>query len=312
MKSEKPLIVAGFILISLIWGSTWIAIKIGLDSVPPFFAVAIRFTFAAIILFVLMKVRRVPLPMDRQSLALYTILAILSFSLPFALVYWGEQYIDSGLASILFAIYPFVVAIGSHLFLPNEPMNGFKITGIFLGFVGIFVIFWSDLHIGESTTTGMAAILLSTVLQGTSLIIMKKKSKHLDPVPMTFGGMAAGLIVMYALAFAFEDMQDVHFDAKGLGSILYLGSLGSVVTFVIYYWLLKRVEAIFLSLVSLVTPVLAVILGTFWLQESLSPKVYSGAALVLSGILVANGKELLSYLQRNRSRSRSQNPENRP
>jgi drug/metabolite transporter (DMT)-like permease len=302
MKSEKALIVFGFVLISIIWGSTWLAIKIGLESVSPFYGVAIRFSVAAVILFVLLRLRGEKLLFDRSSITLYITLALLSFSFPFALVYWGEQYIPSGLASILFAAYPFVVALGSHFFLPNEPLNPYKVSGIALGFIGVLIIFWSDIHLGSSGTLGMIAVLVSTLLQGTSLVIVKRQNHQMSAIAMSLGGMIFGVLILYALAFFFEDFSTVHFDGKGIGSILYLGTFGTVVTFVVYYWLLKRIEAVYLSLVSLVTPVLAVFLGTFWLGEKLESRVFSGAALVLLGILIANGKDLLQSVHQHRKK----------
>ena len=243
MRSEKVLVSAGFTAISILWGSTWLVIKIGLESVPPFFGVAIRFTLALTILIFIMLARGERLPRDRQSITLFLTLGFLSFSLPFAMVYWGEQYIPSGLASILFAVYPFVVAVGSHFFLSGERLTLYKIIGIMLGFIGILVIFWEDIHIGSASTLGMAAILLSTVFQGISLVTVKKIGKHVSPVALNVGGMLIGIVIMYAIAFAFEDFSSIRFDAKGIGSILYLGTFGTVATFVIYYWLLKRVEA---------------------------------------------------------------------
>src|SRR5881394_1471916 len=123
MTSEKGKLAAGFVLVSIIWGSTWLVIKVGSGSVPPFFAAAMRFTIASLIIFVIMRVRGEKLPTDNPAMKLYLTLAVLSYSFPFALVYWGELYIPSGLASILFAVYPFVVAIGSHFVLAGERMN---------------------------------------------------------------------------------------------------------------------------------------------------------------------------------------------
>ena len=290
MKSERMLIALGFVLISVIWGSTWLAIKIGLESVPPFYGVALRFSAAIIILYLYQQMRGQAFPRDSASIKAYIVVAVLSFSFPFALVYWGEQYIPSGLASILFAGYPFVVALGSHFFLADERLNVFKVCGITLGFCGIVYIFWNDLAIRSGG--GMGAILLSTLMQGTSLIIVKRVAKHLSAASLSLGGMMFGIVILYGLALTFEDFSDVHLDAKGLGSILYLGSFGTVVTFLTFYWLLKKVQAVYLSLVSLVTPVLAVILGAIWLDERLEPHVYGGAVVVLIGILIANGKDL--------------------
>jgi len=304
--SEKTRILLGFSIISLIWGSTWLAIKIGLDSVPPFYGVAIRFSLAAIVLLMLVRVRGEKFLFDRTSLLLYLNLGVLSFSLPYALVYWGEQYIASGLASILFAAYPFVVAIGSHFFLPEERLNFHKSIGILLGFVGVIVIFWSDIQLGTANSAGMGAILLSTVMQGTSLVVVKRKHKNLSATALTCGGMIIGVLIMYGLAFLFESFSSIRFDAKGIGSIVYLGTFGTVVTFVIYYWLVRKIEAVYLSLVSLVTPILAVILGALFLGEVLSSRVFIGATLVLFGILIANGKDAMSAVRSQKERFFSQ------
>lgn len=296
MRATKSAIGIGFVIISLIWGSTWLAIKIGLDSVPPFYGVAIRFTIASIVLWVLLRVRKERIAWSKDALTLYVSLAFLSFSFPYALVYWGEQYIPSGLASVLFAGFPFVVALASHLWLPSERLTPFKLAGICLGFIGVLVIFWSDLTLGGVSAAGMGAVLLSTLLQGISLVLVKRMHRDISPTVMTFGGMAIGTVILYLMAFALDDASKIQFDTKGIVSILYLGTFGSVVTFVIYYWLLRHVEAVYLSLVSFITPVLAVVLGALLLDESFSWRVVLGSAFILVGILASNGRELYNTL----------------
>ena len=298
MKSERALVVAGFVAISIVWGSTWLAIKVGLGSMTPIFGVAMRFTLAAVILFLLLRLRGERLLWGRENLPVFLVLAFFSFSFPFVLVYWGEQYIGSGLASILFATYPFVVAVFSHLFLPGERLSVFKIGGTLLGFAGVVVIFRADLATGTAGFPGMAAIVLSTVLQGFSLVLVKRMGKHIPPVQLTLGGMSLSVVLLWAMAFLMEDPSALRFDAAGIGSIAYLGTFGSVLTFVVYYWLLKRVEAVFLSLTSLITPILAVVLGAVILDEVLPATIYTGAAMVLAGILFANGSDILSRARR--------------
>jgi drug/metabolite transporter (DMT)-like permease len=302
MKSERLLIVAGFAAISIVWGSTWLAIKIGLESIPPVFGVAIRFTLASLILFSILRFRGERLSWGRENLRVYLLLGIFSFSFPFVLVYWGEQYIGSGLASILFATYPFVVATFSHFLLPGENLSVFKVGGTLLGFAGVVVIFWTDLATGTAGFPGMAAIVLSTVLQGFSLVAVKRIGKHIPPVQLTLGGMTVSVVILWTMAFALETPSALRFDAAGVGSIVYLGTFGSVLTFVVYYWLLKRVDALFLSLTSLITPILAVILGALILDEVLPGSIYAGAAMVLAGIVFANGSGLLSKAERQRHR----------
>ncbi|MBI5476941.1 MAG: DMT family transporter [Ignavibacteriales bacterium] len=309
MKSEKSLIVGGFILISIIWGSTWFAIKIGLASITPLYGIAIRFAIAAAILAIIMKFKGDKLPFDKVSISQYLNLAILSFSFPFALVYWGEQYIPSGLASVLFGAYPFVVAIGSHYFLPTEKLSYYKIAGIILGFLGIIIIFWGDLKYGSDSALGMGAIIISTILQGASLVIVKRKNHHISPMALSLGGMIFGLAIMIPLALIFENFAKLTFDLSGIGSILYLSTFGTVVTFVTYYWLMHRVEIVYLSLVSFVTPILAVILGSIFLDEILSVQIFIGSIFVLSGILTANGDDIKGiinkYIVRNGNSHRS-------
>lgn len=297
MNSERIRIAIGFAVISIIWGSTWLAIKVGLQSVPPFYAVAIRYTLAAVILAAIMLFRGQRIPFDRKSVYLYLSVASLSFSFPFALVYWGEQYIPSGLTAVLFAVNPFVVAVASHLFLKNERLTASKAGGVVLGFLGLLTIFWADLHLGGRGAGPMAAILVSTLLQGISLVIVKKFGGTIAPTALTLGGMLFAVPILYALAFAADDISKVHLDAIGIGSILYLASFGSVVTFVTYYWLAQRVDAVYLSFVAFVTPVLAVLLGALLLNETLSPRMLAGAALVLFGILAANGKDVIAAVR---------------
>ncbi|RCK75178.1 MAG: Permease of the drug/metabolite transporter (DMT) superfamily [Ignavibacteriae bacterium] len=297
MLSEKFKITLGFILASLIWGSTWLAIKIGLESIPPFYAAAFRFSVAVVVLFLIITLRGMPLPLDIPSIKLYTIAALMSFSVPFAMVYWGQQFIPSGLSSLLFALYPFMVGIFSHFLLPNERLNIFKVAGIILGFIGIFIIFSQDISwSGTFSLYGMIAVITSCIIQALSLVLIKKYGENVDAFHLNTGGMGLSVIILFLFAFLFEDFNDVHFNIAGVGSVLYLGIIGSVVTFSTYFWMLKRVEAVYLSLLAFITPILAVILGAIILNEKLGTHIIQGGALVLVGILTSNGKYILKQI----------------
>lgn len=298
MFSEKFKIGLGFAVASLIWGSTWLVIKLGLESIPPFYGAAFRFTVAVFILFLIITFRKMPLPLDKLSIKIYSIAGLMSFSVPFAMVYWGQQYIASGLSSLLFALYPLLVGIFSHLLLPSEQLNIFKITGIILGFSGIFIIFSQDISWNGNSLTvyAMLAVILSCVIQALSLVLIKKYGENVNAFHLNTGGMGIGVIILFLFALLFEDFNDVKFDLNGIGSILYLGILGSVVTFSTYFWMLKRVEAVYLSLLAFITPILAVILGSILLDEKLGKHVIQGGALVLLGILLSNGKQIFKII----------------
>ena len=297
--SERFRVYLSYVLICSIWGSTWLAIKIGLETMTPLLAAGCRFSVACVILFSLIKVRGVKVPLDRQSIRFYSIVALTSFSIPFALVYWGEQYIPSGLTSVLFAIYPFTVALFSFLFLPNEKVTTPKIAGIVLGFLGIFTIFSNDLNASNPNWLwGMAAIPASAFLQGYSVIVIKKHGHTIHPFAITFVPMLIAAFLLLGSSVVAEDLSKVRFTSQAILTILYLGVFGSVVSFVSYFWLLKRVEALLLSLSSFITPIIAVMLGVVVLGEKLSPRIFLGAAFVLGGIAVANSVDLFKMLKR--------------
>ncbi|MFN0156737.1 MAG: DMT family transporter [Bacteroidota bacterium] len=291
MNSPRIGVWSGFIAISLIWGSTWLAIKIGLGSVPPFLGVGIRFLVGAAILFIIVRWRKVQIPWTHDTRILYVSLIILSYSIPFGLVYWAELFIPSGLGSILFASYPFWVAIFSQIFLPGERGTMFKAAGIVLGFSGLLIIFSNDIHWTDAQgLLGMSAVLLSTVMQAASTIVAKKYGQPVNPFAMNLVGMSFGGALLFLFGLMTESWSDIHWDAAAIGSIAYLAVFGSVIAFVTYHWLLKRVDTVYLSLTTFINPIVAVILGALILDEELAASVYLGAGMVLSGILVANGK----------------------
>jgi len=297
MNSERFRIWIGLAVVSFVWGSTWLAIKIGLQSVPPFLGAGIRFAIAATVLFAIVKVRNIPVPFTPDTRKLYASLAFLSYTIPFALVYWGQQFIPSGLGSILFAAYPFWVAIFSHVLLEHEKMNAFKIAGIAFGFVGLIIIFHGDIHWSDQRAfLGMSAILLTTAMQALSIVLIKKYGQPVSPFAMNLVGMTIGGTGLLLLGFVAESVSSIVWDRAAIGSILYLALAGSVLAFVTYHWLVKRVEAVYLSLTSFINPIVAVILGAMVLGEKLTPTVFVGSALVLVGILVANGKYFIGKI----------------
>ncbi len=293
MNGEKVRIWAGFSIVSFVWGSTWLAIKIGLESIPPFLGAGVRFAVATLVLLAIVRMRGIRIPFTPDARKVYLVLGIMSFGIAYALVYWGEQFITSGLCSVLFAAFPLCVAVFSHFLLENERLTAFKIVGIALGISGLAMIFWGDLRLsGASAVPGMAAVLLSTVLQGITLVLIKKYGQPVNPFAMNLVGMGLGTVVLLTLGFVFERGQSVVWTGAAVGSILYLAAFGSVLAFVAYYWLLKRIEAVYLALTTFINPIVAVILGALVLGESLAPQTAAGAVLVLAGLLAANARQL--------------------
>jgi putative membrane protein PagO len=296
MKSDSIKITFGYIVICLIWGSTWMAIRIGLDSVPPITGAGIRFLLASIFVVILLRFMDIKIQTDSESLKLYLLMSVFAYIFPFSFVYWGEKYVTSGLASILFASFPFFVAMFSRISKLSEKINIFSAIGIVLGFVGILIIFSNDISLRmDMNILGMAAILVSAVMQAWVAVIIKKRGTHLNPLAMNFIPIIVTGIVLTIYGVAFEEISDSIFDLKAILSITFLAMFGTVIAFTTYYWLLKKMNVVILSLSSFITPVIAVTLGWIFLDEQLNERTFLGSLFVLIGILFANFNGIKNY-----------------
>jgi drug/metabolite transporter (DMT)-like permease len=296
LKTESLKIALGFTAICLLWGSTWLVIKIGLGPLTPLFSAGFRFTVASVFIFALMKFKKLSLQTDPVSIKLYIILALFSYVIPFGLVYWAEQFIESGLTSVLFAVFPFFVIIFSRIAIPGEHVGIFKVLGVTLGFTGIIFIFAENLSFDiEKDFWGSLAVFSSGLMQAAVAVTMKKFGKHLNPLSMNLVPVFAAGIILVGLSFIFEDSSTWQFNSIAIFSILYLAIFGSLFTFTTYYWLLKRMNVVILSLSAFITPIVALLLGWIVLSEKLSFQALLGSSLVLIGILFANFRGLLNY-----------------
>jgi drug/metabolite transporter (DMT)-like permease len=288
MQKTIVKIILVYAIACIIWGSTWMAIRISLDSFTPFLSAGFRFLLASVFIYSLMKFKGIKIQTDKLSITLYLLMGFFSFVIPFGLVYWGEQFVPSGLASVLFAVNPFFVAIFSYYFIASEKVGAHKILGIVLGFAGLLVIFSENL-IGDIPIylPGMLAVVISAIMQGGLQVTIKKYGGNLHPLSMNLVPMIIAGVVMTLIGYFFEDMSKVAFTSSGYLSVAYLALFGSLVTFTSYYWLLKRVSVIVLSLIAFITPIIALILGWLFLSEELSTRHLVGSFMVLLGVLSA-------------------------
>lgn len=292
-------VILGFVVICLIWGSSWAAVKIGIESIPPLLSLGIRFTLASSILGLIVFVNHLTVPTEKKFWMLVLIMCLTSFTVPFVLIYWAQLKVGSGLASILFATYPFWVAIVSHFILPNEKITPVRIIGITIGFLGVIFIFndgFSDISI--RMFYGMAAIIVGSIIQAFGLVFLRRLGEEAHPVTLNFCSMSLSALPLFAASFIFEDYSNIFFNAQSIESILYLSIFCTVITFVIYFWLVKHIEAVILSLSAFMTPVIAVIIGVIVMGEKITNDVYIGSALVLIGVAVASIGDLFALYRR--------------
>jgi drug/metabolite transporter (DMT)-like permease len=278
-----------FIALTLVWGTTWAAIRVGLTGLPPFTAVAVRFAIATVILLVIAKVMKIRLGAKPHEKKLWVVNGLLFFSVSYGVVYWSELYVPSGLASILFATFPLLVTLFAHAVLPNEPLRPRAGIGALIAFAGIVVIFSEDLAKigGPKTVSAAAVLLLSPLVSSISSVMVKRFGSGIHPISLAAVPMAIAAAVMTVLALVFERGKPVVWNAATIGSLFYLSVFGSALTFTLYYWLLGHVRAGRVALIAYATPVIAVITGVVLLHERLTPRFAVGGGLVIAGVALA-------------------------
>lgn len=269
-----------------IWGSTWLFIKLGLEDLPPLTFAGIRFVISCAILFPLVWVRHLALPKTRSDWFLVVGTGVMSFSLNYGLVFWAEQYITSGLAALLQAMLPAFGLILAHIHVPAERMTWVKIAGVVLGVFGVGVVFSNQLAIsGRLALAGCVAMVLSAFFAAYSNVLVKTHGKNLNPAVLAAFQMLFGLVplLLYGLAFEGNPLR-LRWTPLALVCLMYLAVVGTVIAFLMYYWLIQNMDVTKTMLISLVTPVVAVILGMLVLDEQLSWRTLVGGAMIMAGI----------------------------
>jgi drug/metabolite transporter (DMT)-like permease len=284
---------AAFAMLCAIWGSTWLAIRIGLGGAPVFLAASLRFVVASLTLLAVTAVLRRRLPRSRQEWLLVLFVGLVLFTADYGLIYWGEgNGVESGLSAILFATYPLQTAIAAHVVVAKERLSAQKLAGIALGFAGIFVIFREQLAADWGILFPMLAIVLAATFAALAAVALKRWGHDTDPVSFNAFAMVVGAVSLAGVSLAAGEPWSIPAWPAGIGTIVYLALAGSVVTFVTWNWLLKRVEATTVSYVAFVTPIIAVLLGVLVGDERFDLFVLGGAAITLSGIWLSTSKRI--------------------
>ncbi len=276
------------VLMCIIWGLTWVAIKIGLEDLPPLLSAGVRFVMASAILWPVILWRRLPLPKNWPELRTILVPGFFIYGINYACVYWGEQYIGAGLAAILFASLPFLVALFAHYMLPGEKMTVVKLIGLTSGFLGIVLVFYGGLSFGPQSYWGMLALMGSSLSAAYANILVKRDLHDTDPMLATALQMGLGAVMLLGLGTLTESWQDFHLTPRAIGTLLYLSIFGSAVAFSLYFWALKKTEATKMSLIAFVTPLVALVGGHLILNELITGRLAAGSLLVLAGILIIN------------------------
>jgi drug/metabolite transporter (DMT)-like permease len=264
-------------------------IRIGLEGMPPFTGVALRFAIASVLLLLLAWRRGVVLGRTAIERRLWIVNGLLSFCVSYGVVYWAEQWVPSGLAAILWATFPLWVAVTAHWTLPGERMTARGVGGAALALAGVVWIFADDIdQVGGAMVLPAAGVLLLSPLSAAlANVAVKRWGSGVHPLSLTAVPMGICALVMGGVAWAFERQIEIRWDGSTTAALLYLAIAGSAVTFTIYYWLLSRLPATRLALMTYGVPVFAVIVGVVLLDEPLTTGMVGGTILVLLGVALA-------------------------
>jgi drug/metabolite transporter (DMT)-like permease len=284
--APRPLVVALLLgLISLVWGSTWLVIRVGIRDVPPLTGAGIRFILAGSVMALL-----APAIVRREGGGRPPATAVLlhagcQFCANYALVYWAETVLPSGLVSVLWSAFPLMMALLGHFVTGSERLVPRKWLGLVVSFTGILVLFTTDLREVGRGAVGMGlAVLLAPAAVAVSTTYVKRHAAGSSSVILNRDAMLLGGILLLVMALLFERGRPFTLTPAAVGSILYLSLAGTVLTFGVYLWLLRTVPAYRMSLTSYATPVIALLVGAAFGGEPLGASTLGGTTLVLLGV----------------------------
>jgi len=275
-----------WLILCVVWSSTWLVIKIGLRDLPPISFVAMRFLIAILVLVLVSIGRFALLPKRPFDYAVLAFTGILMFTLNYPLIFWGEKHVSSGLAAVLQASIPIFGMIFAHFLLPEEPLRWQRMLGAIVALVGValicghlldrggFLAFWGGLGV----VVGAASAALSNVL-------LKRRAIDIAPAMLAAWQMTFGVIPLVAVGFAIDGSPlQFHWNATAWLCLLYLAIIGSALTFLLLYWLLPRMTVTNLQTISLITPPGAVAFGWLLGGETFALSFLIGSGFVLVGV----------------------------
>jgi drug/metabolite transporter (DMT)-like permease len=275
------------LLLGTIWGASYLFIKIIVAEVPVFTLVAGRLTLAALAMWLILRISGYSTLRNRRMWRAYAVLGFLGLAVPYCLISWGEQYISSGLASLLQATTPIFTVILAHFLTDDEPITMTKSIGVIIGFVGVGILMLPDLRQGlRANLLGQLAIVGSSLCYAGTAIYARNRLRGQPPLVSASGQLTMGMVYMLPASLLIDRPFDLSPSLPALASWVVLTILGTVVAYIIYYTIIERTSATFTTMVTYIIPVNGLILGALVLNESLDVTMLGSLALILLGVLL--------------------------
>lgn len=291
---SRPTRVDWLLLLALgfMWGTSYVFIKIGIQTLPTFTLIASRLGIGLTVLTTVVIVAREPLPRSPRIYGHLLVMAIVNIVLPFALITTAEVSVESALAAILNGAVPLFVIVFAALFLHDEPITVNRLAGLAIGYVGVIVLVSRSLGSGlsQSSLEGELALLASTALYGAGAVYARRNVRGLRPMIPALFQVFFAFVIVTVIAFAFEQPWTVTWNLDAVGSVVWLGIFGSGLAYLVNFRLLARMGATRTSLVAYLLPVVGIIAGAIVFDEKVDARVIFGTALVIGGVALVNSR----------------------
>ena len=279
------------LVLAWLWGPAFLFTKVAVQDVPPLTLVAARLTLAAMLLYLILKFQGHSLPKFGAIWKHFGVVGLLYNALPYVLLSWGQQYIDSAPAAILIGTTPIFTMILAHLFTPNDHFTLTKGGGVLLGFAGLAILLAPELAGGvQATMWGLLAALGAAASYGGAVVYTQQKLRGLPPLVGPTAQLTTAAIIMLPLSLLVEQPYNLPLPSwPALGSLLLLAVVSTALAFVVYYRAMETISATVLSMTTYIIPIVATILGVVVLSERLDWHVYLGCVFIIAGVMVVNG-----------------------
>jgi drug/metabolite transporter (DMT)-like permease len=277
-----------FLALGFMWGSSYLFIKLAVDDFGTFTLVALRLLVGALLLWAVVSATRQELPRERRIYGHLFVMGLVNIVIPFALITWAEQSVDSSLAAILTAPVPLFAIVIAPLFLHDEPIRVNGVLGLAVGFIGVVVLTSRDLTVGNSDLTGEVALLGAAFSYAVGAVYARRNMRGVPPLIPAVFQVTFALLVSGAIALVAEHPWDVRPDAEAIFSIVWLGIFGSGLAYLIVFRLFAAWGATRTTMVAYEIPVWGIILGFLVLAEPVDIRLLIGTALVVGGVALVN------------------------
>lgn len=273
-----------FLALGLMWGSSYLFIKLAVDDFGTFTLVALRLAIGAALLWVVVGLTNQALPRERRLYGHLVVMALANVVIPFALITWAEQSVDSSIAAILTSAVPLFAIVIAPIFLHDEPIRVNGVAGLLVGFIGVLVLTSRDLAIAGSDLTGEIALLGAALSYAVGAVYSRHNMRGVAPLIPAVVQVTFALLISGTIAILFEHPWTARPDGEAIFSIVWLGVVGSGFAYLAVFRLLASWGATRTTMVAYVIPVVGIVLGYLVLSEPIDGRLLVGTALVIAGV----------------------------